>query len=135
MSVTKPTAGKTTYGYATNGSNKMPFKFGDGVLVDEKDYKGKAIYISGKDVFLPDVVVQTSYDEFIKLINTTDKRQATHIFPQVWDAIKNVDFDKVYKEQGKAWSNLMDDIVIYYACRFVLFKTPAPIIDMNAIPK
>jgi hypothetical protein len=131
MSFKKPTVGETAYGYATNGSIKMPLKFGDGELLSDADVKGKTIYISGKDVFLPSVIVKTTFKVFVKQIKTTTKGEATHIFPLVWNNIKNVDVDKLYREQGEDWGNLMDDIVIYYVCRFILFKTPAPVIKIE----
>jgi hypothetical protein len=133
MSFKKPTLGKTVLGYAKNadGSVKMPLKFGDGVMLYDADSKGKTIYVSGRDVFLPDVTVKTSYDEFLQQIKTTTKGQATHIFPQVWNNIKNVDVDKLYEEQGQAWTDLCNDIVIYYVCRYKLFNTPAPVVKVE----
>jgi hypothetical protein len=130
MSLRKPTIGKTTVAYATNGSTNIPLIFGDGVMLKDANSKGKILYISGRDVFLPDVIVKTDYDEFAKMIKDV-KHKASHIFPQVWNAIKKVDADKLYIEQGEDWGNLMNDIVIYYACRFVLFKTPAPVIKVE----
>ena len=116
-----------TLGLATIGKDGVPIMYGGGVMADVKDYKGKTILLSGKDVFLPDVCVKIEMDNFCKMIETTSKDEAALIFPQVWKSLKNVDTDKLYREKGEAWDNLMDDIPIFYACRFVLFKTPAPV--------
>jgi hypothetical protein len=120
-----------SFGIATNGLSSVPIVFDGGKTLSYATCKGKTMYISGRDVFLPDVMVKTSFDEYVKFIKRTNKREANHIFPQVWNNIKNVDTDKLYREQGQAWSNLMDDIMIYYACRFILFKTPAPVVGMD----
>ena len=130
----KPILGQTVLGYAQSGRVRIPLKFGDGVEVDDDAYKGQDIYLSGKDVFLPDVLVKIKMDKYVKLIDGMSKKEATHIFPQVWKSIKDIkkeDVDRLYKEQGEAWSNLMDDIPIYYACRYVLFKTPSPVVYMD----
>lgn len=117
---------------ATNGNiHTIPLVYGGGVMLDDDAYKGKMIYVSGKDVFMPDVIVKTSMDAFVKTVNSMSKKRATQVFPQVWANIKKVNVDKVYEEQGSAWKDLLDDIMIYYACRFKLFNTPAPLLDFT----
>jgi hypothetical protein len=106
----------------------FPLSVSDGVLIDEKQLTG-CILISGADCFHPDVAIRTT----MKIINETmemmTKDEAKIIFPSVWNAIKNVNTDTLYRRGGKAWSNFMDDIVLYYVARFKLFGSPMPIIE------
>ena len=97
-------------------------------IYNVKKYYGKPVYLSGADALLPDVIIQTTMEQIEDMINTTTKEDAKMIMSQVWNAIKNVNVDAIYAEKGQAWSNLMDDILIFYTCRFVLFNMPMPIV-------
>ena len=104
----------------------FPLNVGGGVMATEADLTGD-ILISGADCFHPDVMVRTN----MKTINETmemTKDEAKITFPQVWNAIKNVNTDALYRRGGRAWSNFMDDILIYYVARFKLFGTPMPMV-------
>jgi len=35
---------------------------------------------------------------------------------------------KMFKKQNKQWTNWCDDVAIYFACRFVLFGEPIPVV-------
>ena len=91
------------------------------------------IYLSGVDVGKPDVVVKTKGASFKKLCNDITKEQATLNFKEVWRNIKAVDTDKAFAEQGEEWSNLCDDIALFYACRYILFKMPAPVVNPSLL--
>lgn len=57
------------------------------------------------------------------------KDDAKRVFMFTWFNIKNANTDELYRQQGKAWHNLCDDICLYYASRFVLFNKPMPMVD------
>lgn len=85
------------------------------------------IFVSGKDIMFPDVVVQTSHKGLEKLLDES-KDDARSVFPVVWKAIKNVNVDALYNAGGEPWQDFMDDILIMYACRFHLFGMPIPVL-------
>ena len=98
-----------------------------GVMIEGKKAP-RMLQLSGVDVGLPEVIVQTPSKQFNRMCKTTSKADANLIFRRVWENIKKVDVDKAYAEQGEEWKDLLDDICLFYACRFVLFKKPAPVI-------
>ena len=113
----------------------IPLKNGEGFVLNEANPIPETLFISGADCFKDDVVVQTTRKEIMDLMESTTKDEAKVIFPQVWNVIKNTDTDKVYARGGKAWTNFMQDIIIYYVARFKLFGTPMPMIEDPRIPK
>jgi hypothetical protein len=113
----------------------IPLKNGDGFVLNEANPIPETLFISGADCFKDDVIVQTTRKEIMDLMDMTSKDDAKAIFPKVWGVIKNTDTDTVYTRGGKAWANYMQDIIIYYVCRFKLFGTPMPMIEDPRIPK
>ena len=111
---------------ATNGVDSIPMKWGGGDVVPDKSLRKKKVYLSGKDVGYEDVFVETDYDYFTKTMKKMTKKDATMLFKATWDCLKNIEVDKIYREQGEAWRNFCDDIVLFYCARFVLFNIPAP---------
>ena len=85
------------------------------------------ILISGHDAYHPNVGVRTTKKKLLKLLSQP-KNEAIIVFTSVWEVIKNANVDKLYRLGGKAWSDFCEDIVIYYACRFILFGTPIPVV-------
>jgi hypothetical protein len=55
------------------------------------------------------------------------KKKAKKAYPLVKKALRGLDIDKIYAEQGEAWSDFCDDIAICAALEFVLFKKLIPI--------
>jgi hypothetical protein len=55
------------------------------------------------------------------------KKDARIVFPQVWNAIKNVDVDALYAAGGQPWIDFMSDIACFYVCRYHLFGSHIPI--------
>jgi hypothetical protein len=111
----------------------FPLKNEAGVILNEVSTP-EILYISGADCFKPDVIVQTTHKEIKKLMNDTSKNDAKAIFLQVWGNLKNTDSDIVYARGGTEWSNLMNDILIYYVCRVKLFGTPIPSVSAEGLP-
>jgi len=98
--------------------------------------KNDIIYLSGHDAGFADVLVQTKHSQVKKMINDPQcQMEAREIFPRVWNAIKNTDTDALYAAGGQAWTDFMSDIVIFYVCRFHLFKKPMPMVRKCDIPK
>ena len=113
----------------------FPLKNGAGFVLNEANPIPETLYISGEDCFKKGVVVQTTRKYIKELMDMTTKNDAKIIFPQVWGALKNTDTDTVYARGGEEWSNFMDDIIIYYVCRFKLFGTPMPMVEEHLIPQ
>jgi len=112
----------------------FPLKNETGTVLSEASTP-EILYISGADCFKPDVIVQTTHKEIKKIMNDISKNDAKTIFPQVWGALKNTDTDTAYARGGKEWDNLMEDIIIYYVCRFKLFGTPMPSVSAEGMPQ
>jgi hypothetical protein len=110
-----------------NASLAIPLHTEGGVRVAREELPER-IFLSGKDCFLPDVLVSTTRKEIEDMVNTTSKADAKIIFPRVWNAIKKIDTDAVYRRGGADWNNLMNDVLIYYVCRYRLFGTPMPMV-------
>ena len=111
---------------ATNGTDSIPMTWGGGKRVSDKSLRNKKVYLSGKDVGYEDVLVETDFNELTKTMKSMTKQQATGVFKGTWENLKNIDVDKIYREQGEAWKNFCDDIALFYSARFVLFNVPAP---------
>lgn len=109
------------------GGVSIPLKTAGGVVLNIDDEPaGKIIEISGCDAFMPDVIVRTTVGCIRRTMKEMSKKEARHTFTGVWNAIKNVNTDELYAEQGERWQNLMDDILLYYICRYKIFGTPFP---------
>jgi hypothetical protein len=103
----------------------FPLKVCGGDLVSTPNLP-EHIIISGADCFHPDVLVSTTKKEIDDMMESTSKDHAKIIFPRVWNVIKNANSDTLYSRGGKEWSDFMNDIIIYYVCRYKLFDTPFP---------
>lgn len=106
------------------------------LYVNSDDYKEDFVFLNTRDIGL-DIIVKTPHTEFQKLIEDCEKdttqKAAAILFKQIWASIKMVTkdgTDKIFNVEPE-WSNLMDDIALFYACRWVLFKKPVPITQMN----
>jgi len=111
------------------GEKRMPLTTHGGVVLDtDAIADNQIIYISGHDAFLPDVVVRTTMECIRRNMEQISKEEARLTFTTIWNAIKNVNTDELYAEQGERWQDLMDDIVLYYVCRYKIFGTAFPVI-------
>jgi hypothetical protein len=113
----------------------FPLKNEAGFVLNEANPIPETLYISGADCFKPDVFVQTTRTHIKELMDMTTKNDAKIIFPQVWGALKNTNTDTVYARGGEEWDNFMEDILIYYVCRFKLFGTPMPSAFAEGMPQ
>ena len=111
----------------------IPLQSGEGATLKMDDMMDEFVVISGHDAFHPDVMVKTTNAAIRGLFESTNKEEAKSVFPQVWNSIKNVDSDALFKRGGKAWDNFMNDILIYYVCRLHLFNHPIPVVIHKAI--
>ena len=103
-------------------------------MIHSDDYTEEFVVIDASDVCGSRVAAKTPHKQFQQFIEDTKKKtkkECATVFKQVWAVIKLTDIDKVYEEQGVAWSNLMEDITIFYACRWVLFEKPIPILKLT----
>ncbi len=124
------TAVKATISLHTdNNGNRYPFSTENGILLEDKDIPEK-LYISGIDCFHPEVRVLTNKKYIDKMMSVITIEKAKQAFQSVWNSIKNVKPELLYKKGGKNWSNFMDDIIIYYICRYKLFNKPIPMVDV-----
>ena len=100
-------------------------------LVRSDEYTEKYIYLNTSDLGL-DVLVRGKHKEMMKFITEERKNsfaENARLFKQTWVEIKKVTkdgTDKIY-EVEPAWSNLCDDVFIFYALRFILFDKHIPI--------
>lgn len=100
--------------------------------IHSSDYEEEDIYLNTSDIGL-DILVKGSHQAFQEFIadkekNSFDKNAI--IIKRVWGEIKKATkdgTDKIY-EVEPAWSNLCDDIFIFYALRWILFNKPVPIV-------
>jgi hypothetical protein len=88
--------------------------------------KNGFIFLNGEEAGMPEVIVQTTHATVEEMINKYSKKVCKNVFPKVWNVLKNTNVDATYNEGGEAWSNLMDDILIFYICRHKLFGTLLP---------
>ena len=116
------------YAVATNGNDSIPITWGEGPRPADAEWANKKVRVSGRDAGLPEVIVEIKYEIIDKTVKGMNKRDASKAFKMAWDALKQVDVDKAYNEQGKDWENLMDDIIMFYCARLILFKIPIPAI-------
>ena len=121
---------------ASNGTNYIPMWVtgGDMSQASLEKLDTTCYLVSGADVFCPDVVVRTTKKEITEMMNEFSADDCRKVFPQVWKVIKNTNTDALYTAGGRPWANFMEDILIYYVCRFKLFGTPIPcIVDDPAL--
>jgi hypothetical protein len=109
----------------------VPMSAGSGVAGRIDSSVPMQIIISGDDCGHPDVALATTTTCIEK---TGDYLKLQHIkpaavFASVWKAIKAANSDDLYRRGGRAWKDFMDDIVIFYVARQMLFNKPIPIVD------
>jgi len=97
------------------------------IVADSKGASDKNgfIFLDGAGAGIP-VIVQTTPGTVEGMINKYSKKVCKKVFPQVWKALKKSDVHALYKEGGEAWTDLMDDILVFYVCRHKLFGTLFP---------
>ena len=96
------------------------------------DYKDEFVFIGAED-FCPGVVVKTTHKQIqhlVEVIKKETRKEMAQMFSRIWVSIKHTDIEKAFKEQGEMWGNLMDDIVLIYAYRWMLFNKPISIIKL-----
>ena len=79
----------------------------------------------------PDVAVQTTHREIMNMVNAT-LDECKQVLPQVTQALRNKNIDKMFAEKGEEWKDFCDDVAIYYACRFKVHGTLIPICKQPA---
>lgn len=106
------------------------------LYMNSDDYKEDFVFLNTRDIGL-DIIVKTSHTKFQKLIEKIEAENSLEyckrIMVSIWIAIKKATkdgTDKIFNVEPE-WSNLIDDIALFYACRWVLFKKPVPITQMN----
>lgn len=89
------------------------------------------IILSGAECGHPDVAVATTTTKISKTFDwLSDKPdKPAVVFASAWKAIKAVNADELYRRGGRAWQDLMDDIVIFYVARQMLFNKPVPVVQ------
>ena len=112
----------------------FPLKNETGTVLSEASTP-EILYIAGTDCFKEGVFVQTTHTHIKELMTDISKADAKIIFPQVWWALKSTDTDTAYARGGEQWALLMEDIIIYYVCRFKLFGTPMPSVSAEGMPQ
>ena len=97
------------------------------------EYTEEFVYLNtgsiGLDILLR--AERTQIEELISVALAQSKNEQMFTMSQVWSAIKETTkegTDKICKVEP-TWSNLMDDIAIFFVFRLVLLKKPLPIID------
>ena len=98
-------------------------------------YVSDHIYLSTEELGLQ-VLVKTPHKEFEENLEKCEaemsREQAAAVFKKAWSIIKKTDIDKIYDVQP-AWGNFCDDIVIFFAMRWILFKKPVPIVKQSVV--
>jgi len=105
----------------------------DTTLCSSDDYTDEFVVIDASSV-CPGVALKHPHkqlQQFVEDIKKETKKELATMIKRVWVVIKLTDVEKAFKEQGQAWGNLCDDILIFYAYRWVLFNKPIPIIKMT----
>jgi hypothetical protein len=111
-----------------NGKGCLCRKF-----IHSDDYADEFVVIDASDV-CPGVAIKHPHkqlQQFIEDIKKEPKQEWARVFKRVWAVIKLTDVEKAYEKQGEAWGNLCDDIIIFYAYRWLLFNKPIPLIKMT----
>lgn len=123
----------------SSSSGKAILSDGTSILVNVHDGKilnniPDKLMISGNEINLPDVAVKTTKKELEKCFAMMPNVNVKRVFINSWNAIKQFgpdDMARLYNEQGKDWQNLMQDIIIFYCARNILFGKPIPIIPID----
>ena len=84
------------------------------------------VTINCEEFGYPQCAVQTPNSQMVEMIKTS-KKEAKKMYPKVKNAIRGLDIDKIYAEQGQAWDDFCADIAICAALEFVLFKKLIPL--------
>jgi hypothetical protein len=87
----------------------------------------EVLYVSGMDAGYNDVVIKTTKKEINELMTVT-VQEARRMFIPVSKNVRNKNTDVLYAD-ATAWTNFSNDLIIYYVCRYKLFKKPFPLID------
>jgi len=119
-------------GVGSDGSvTTVPMSSGGGVGGYIDTSVPMQIILSGTECGHPDVAVATTTtkmaETFDWLIDKPDK--PAFVFACAWKAIKAANSDDLYRRGGRAWNDFMDDIVIFYVARQLLFNKPVPIVQ------
>ena len=88
------------------------------------------VLVSASDAFHKNVVVRTTKQAICELILIMKKDKEDflrHLFVRLSKSIQNANSHELYKKGGVEWRKFMDDILLYYACRFILFNKQMPI--------
>jgi hypothetical protein len=108
--------------------------------INSDDYKEEFIYLNAIEIGL-DIITKTPHKQFQEFLEHTERTETKEnikkLMVSVWVAIKEATkdgIDKVYNKEPE-WSNLMDDIFIFYALRWILFKKPVPLVLPSDVDK
>ena len=93
------------------------------------------VYILGDDALHPDVLVKTTHEEIKGVIESYEKDGLARChFPQIWANIKKVNTDELWATgSSKQLANFNNDILLFYVCRYVLFKKPIPLVEKHLV--
>lgn len=115
------------YSVASVGADVIPMMWSDGRIATENDFKNKDyVFISGRDAFHPDVYVKTTVKAINECTTKITKSQARHVFPLVSKVLRDTNVNAIYNTPE--WSDFCSDVILYYSCRYILFKKPMPMI-------
>ena len=98
------------------------------------DYTEDDIYLNTSDLGL-DMLVKGKHEQMVKCVKYCEKNSFDKnaiIIKRVWENIKKATKDGTDKIHGvePVWSRLSDDIFIFYAVRYTMFKKPIPIMEI-----
>lgn len=99
------------------------------LLLSQKDKMPTTVYVSGCEATHDNLLVKTTHEEIENLVEEYTKNgEARDHFPKIWANIKNIDTDKLWADGTKQQlADFNNDIVLFYVCRFVLFKKSIPL--------
>jgi predicted CopG family antitoxin len=102
--------------------------------VHSDDYDKEYIFLDPDDV-CKNVLVKMPHKEFQELIEDIKKEGkevCATIFKRIWAKLKTTDVEKIVGDEPE-WEDLMGDIPVFYALRWVLFKKPVPLIRCSDV--
>lgn len=107
-------------------------------FITSTDYDEEYIYLNAKDLGL-DILVKTSHKKFqedLELMEAESSlEECKKLMCLTWIAIKEATkngIDKVFNVEPE-WSDLCDDIAIFYSYRWIIFKKPVPITRASTV--
>ena len=105
--------------------------------IRSEDYDEEYINIDASDLKLK-ILVKTNHLQFqdtIKDFREMPLEELKKIFVSIWVSIKKIkNLNEVYLVEP-TWSDLMDDIALFYAARAVLFDKPVPVVRESVVRK